>query len=284
MVTLREQWQVSGSGPESYERFAVGRLFRQLAERFLEGVSLQPGDRVLDVACGTGIVARVAAPRVAPSGRVVGLDLNEGMLAVARACSVEEGTSIAWKQGDATALPFADAEFDVVLCQQGLQFVPDKARALAEMHRVVAPGGVVAVAVFGAVNRFDGALAEALAEYVDDKVAKLSLARFGLGDLGTLRPLLEKAEFDSIDVRTVAITRQVLPTQEWLLECSAGVPFGTGIAAMEAPARAAMVREIAAKLKDLWVADRFEVPTDVHLVYARRPSFDSRASRGGMAR
>jgi ubiquinone/menaquinone biosynthesis C-methylase UbiE len=272
MATLREQWQVSGSGPEAYERFAVGRLFRQLAERFLEGISLRPGHRVLDVACGTGIVARVAAPRVVPSGDVVGLDLNEGMLAVARACSAEEGTSIAWKQGDATALPFADAEFDVVLCQQGLQFVPDKARALAEMHRVVAPGGVVALALFGAVNRFDGALAEALAEYVDDKVAKLSLARFALGDLGTLRPLLEQAGLDSIDVRTAAITRHVLPTQEWLLECSAGVPFGADIAAMEAPARAAMVREIAAKLKDLWVVDRFEVPTDVHLVYARRPS------------
>jgi ubiquinone/menaquinone biosynthesis C-methylase UbiE len=284
MVTLREQWQVSGSAAESYERFAVGRLFRRLAERFLEGVPLQPGDRVLDVACGTGIVARVAAPRVAPSGKVVGLDLNEGMLAVARACSPEEGTSIAWKQGDATALPFADAEFDVVLCQQGLQFVPDKARALAEMHRVVAPGGVVALAVFGAVNRFDGALAEALATHVDEKVAKLSLARFALGDLGALRPLLEKAGLHSIDVRTVAITRHVLPTQEWLLECSAGVPFGADIAAMEAPARAAMVREIAAKLKDLWVADRFEVPTDVHLVYARRPSFDSRAPRGGMPR
>src|SRR5512134_852432 len=268
MVTLREQWQVSGSAAESYERFAVGRLFRQLAERFLEGVPLKPGDRVLDVACGTGIVARVAAPRVAPTGKVVGLDLNEGMLAVARACSAEEGTSIAWQQGDATALPFADAEFDVVLCQQGLQFVPDKARALAEMQRVVAPGGVIALAVFAAVNRFDGALAEALARHMDDKVAKLSLARFALGDLGALRPLLEQAGLDSIDVRTVAITRQVLPTQEWLLECSAGVPFGADIAAMEASARAAMVREIAAKLKDLWVADRFEVPTDVHLVYA----------------
>jgi ubiquinone/menaquinone biosynthesis C-methylase UbiE len=284
MITLREQWQVSGSAAESYERFAVGRLFRQLAERFLEGVPLKPGDRVLDVACGTGIVARVAAPRVAPSGKVVGFDLNEGMLAVARACSAEEGTSIAWKQGDATALPFADGEFDVVLCQQGLQFVPDKARALAEMRRVVAPGGVIALGVFGAVNRFDGALAEALAEYVDDKVAKLSLARFALGDLGTLRPLLEQAGLDAIDVRTVAITRQVLPTQEWLLECSAGVPFGADIAAMEAPARAAMVREIAAKLKDLWVADRFEVPTDVHLVYARRPSSSARVLPGDMPR
>jgi ubiquinone/menaquinone biosynthesis C-methylase UbiE len=273
MVTLREQWQVSGSAAESYERFAVGRLFRQLAERFLEGVPLELGHRVLDVACGTGIAARVAAPRVAPSGKVVGLDLNEGMLAVARARSAEEGSSIAWKQGDATALPFADAEFDVVLSQQGLQFVPDKARALAEMHRVVAPGGVIALAVFGAVNRFDGALAEALAEYVD-----------ALGDLGTLRPLLEKAGLDSIDVRTVAITRHVLPTQEWLLECSAGVPFGADIAAMEAPARAAMVREIAAKLKDLWVVDRFEVPTDVHLVYARRPSSSARVLRGDMAR
>jgi len=283
MATLQEQWQVGGSGPECYERYAVGRLFRQLAERFLEGVSLRPGLRVLDVACGTGIVARVAAPRVAPFGQVVGLDLNEGMLAVARERSAEEGTSIVWRQGDATALPFANAEFDVVLCQQGLQFVPDKPRALKEMCRVTVPGGVVAIAVFGLVNRFDSALAEALGKYVGERVGKLSLARFALGDLAMLRRLLEQAEFRPIEIRTTVLTRHVQPTQEWLLECSAGVPFGADIAAMEAPARAAMVREIAAKLKDLWVVDRFAVPTDVHLVYARRPSSDSRVPRGGMA-
>src|SRR2546423_7647865 len=100
MASLKEQWQVSGSAPESYEHYAVRQLFRDLAERLLAHVPLRPGDRVLDVACGTGIVARIAAPRVAPTGKVVGVDLNEAMLAVARARSAEEGTSIVWKQGD----------------------------------------------------------------------------------------------------------------------------------------------------------------------------------------
>jgi ubiquinone/menaquinone biosynthesis C-methylase UbiE len=272
MATLKEQWQVSGSAPESYERYAVGKLFRQLAERLLADVPLWPGHRVLDVACGTGIVARRAARRVAPSGKVVGLDLNEGMLAVARARSAEEGTSIVWKQGDAAALPFADSEFDVVLCQQGLQFVPDKLRALREMCRVAVPGGVVALAVFGEVNRFNAALAEALARYAGERIAKLSLAPFALGDQAILRSLLGQAGLRSIEIQTTVLTRRVEPTQEWLLECTAGVPYAAEVAAMEPSARAAMVREIAAKLKDLWTTDCFAVPMDVHLAHARNQS------------
>ena len=271
MASLKEQWQVSGSAPESYERFAVARLFRQLAERLLLDVPLRPGHRVLDVACGTGIVARLAALRVAPSGCVVGIDLNEAMLAVARSRSAEEGASIVWKQADAVALPFADAEFDVVLCQQGLQFMPDKARALSEMRRVAVQGGVVALDVFGEADRFNVALADALGRYVGEVTAKVSLTRFTLGDATVLRSLLEQAGFVSIDLRTIVLTRRVEPTQEWLLEATAGVPFGAEIAAMDPTARAAMIREIAAQLKDLWSGDCFAVPSSVHLVYARNP-------------
>jgi len=268
-VTPQEQWQISGSGPEHYERFTVGRLFRQLAERLLEYAPLRPSDRVLDVACGTGIVARLAASRVSQSTKVVGLDLNHAMLAEARARSADEGTSIVWKQGDAAALPFAASEFDVVLCQQGLQFFPDKLRALQEMRRVVVSGGLVAISVFGRASRFNVALAEALSKGVDASVAKLSLAPFALGDPALLRALLEKAGFGAIESQTLAITRHVEPTQEWLVQYSAGLPYAAAIMGMEPSLRAAMVRDIATNLRDLWVADSFAVPTEVHLVYAR---------------
>ena len=98
-----------------------------------------PGKRVLDVACGTGIVARKAAGLVGPGGRIAGLDLNEGMLRVARECAGREGaTAIEWYHGDVSRMPFSSGEFDTVLCQQGLQFFPDKAAALREMNRVLA--------------------------------------------------------------------------------------------------------------------------------------------------
>jgi ubiquinone/menaquinone biosynthesis C-methylase UbiE len=96
-------------------------------------------EHVLDVACGTGIVARLAWPQVAPSGRVVGLEVNAAMLDVARRVGEREHTPIEWQEGDATSLPIADGTFDIVLCQHGLQYFSERHTALTEMHRVLRP-------------------------------------------------------------------------------------------------------------------------------------------------
>ena len=131
-----------------YERVMVPAVFGPWAKDLLDTVALAAGTRVLDVACGTGIVARLAASQVGPTGRVVGLDTNEAMLAVARAQPQPTGAHVEWRQGDATKLPFPDAEFGAVLCQQGLQYVPDRAAALREMKRVLASGGRLGLSVF----------------------------------------------------------------------------------------------------------------------------------------
>jgi SAM-dependent methyltransferase len=133
------------SFPEMYEQLLVGPLFRPSAEVILEEVALARGNRLLDIACGTGIVARLAKERLGDSGRVVGVDVNPQMLAVAR--SVAPG--IDWREGSATALPLQDDEqFDTVTCQQGLQFFPDKRAAAREMRNALAPGGMLAVATW----------------------------------------------------------------------------------------------------------------------------------------
>jgi SAM-dependent methyltransferase len=108
----QQPWQFAGSAPDVYERYKVPSVHGPVATRLLEPVQLRAGERVLDVACGTGIAARLAAPRVAPSGRVVGLDLHKGMLAVARACAAQAGLAIEWQEGDASSLPFARRDRD----------------------------------------------------------------------------------------------------------------------------------------------------------------------------
>jgi SAM-dependent methyltransferase len=119
------QWQVAGSAPEVYERELVPAVLGVWARILVELAQPQPGERVLDVACGTGIVARTVAKRVGPGGEVVGVDLNPGMLSVARSVALTESRSSAplqWQEANADKLPFPNKSFDIVYCELGLQF------------------------------------------------------------------------------------------------------------------------------------------------------------------
>src|SRR5262249_58990290 len=126
MRAAPERWQLEGDSAELYERYLVPPVTLPWALDLVERVGVQTGECVLDVACGTGAVARVAAERVGDGGRVVGVDVNCAMLRVARARLPE----LEWRQGNALALPLADGEVDVVACQLGLPFYPDRPAAL----------------------------------------------------------------------------------------------------------------------------------------------------------
>src|SRR5688572_2975470 len=139
MSSSVETFQISAEQAEFYESKFVPAMFGELARHTVDAANVTPGQSVLDVACGTGVVAREVANRRGTGSGVVGFDLNEAMLAVARRLRPD----IEWKQGDAAQLPFATASFDVVLCQAALMFFPDRVQALGEMARVVGPDGTV---------------------------------------------------------------------------------------------------------------------------------------------
>jgi SAM-dependent methyltransferase len=138
-----------------YEDFFVPALFVPCAAELLELVPPDEGDRVLDVACGSGAVARAAAARVGPRGSVTGVDLRPGMIEVAASLPPVSGPPVDWRVGDALALEDGDGSYDVVLCQQGIQFFPDQAGAVREMRRVLARGGRVGLAVWQGMDRND---------------------------------------------------------------------------------------------------------------------------------
>ena len=147
-MNTNEQWQLTMKAAELYERYVARYFFAPWASSLVDLAHLVTGERVLDVACGTGIVARLAAKRVGPLGRVVGVDLNPGMIAVARSLPAANDVRIEWLERSALDLQLKKASFDVVLCQQGLQFFPDKAVALEQMRRVLDHGGRLALSVW----------------------------------------------------------------------------------------------------------------------------------------
>jgi len=138
---------------ETYEAFMVPFRFRPWAAELLERITLKPGIRLLDIACGTGIVARTAASRMRGAGMVIGVDMNPAMIEVAARAATEEGLDIEWQVGKAESLPFSDGSFDVVTIQQALQFFPDKPAALRECFRVLIPGGTLAIGIWSDLEK-----------------------------------------------------------------------------------------------------------------------------------
>jgi ubiquinone/menaquinone biosynthesis C-methylase UbiE len=190
---------------ETYERYMVPALFRPWAERLLQAASPRTGDRVLDVATGTGIVARLARPYVGASGSVDAIDASPHMLAVARARAAEEGSEVEWREAAAERLPFPDASCDLALCQFGLMFFVDRAAALSEMHRVLAPGGRLGLNVFQAIERhpFYVALDEAIQRRLGTSAAA---DIFCLGDEEGLAELIAGAGFHHVTIEQASMT------------------------------------------------------------------------------
>ncbi|WP_037374758.1 class I SAM-dependent methyltransferase [Sedimenticola selenatireducens] len=197
--------QYSGSSAEIYERHFVPALFRQWGNIMVDRLGVGLGDRVLDVACGTGVLACAAATRVGNDGCVVGLDINPEMLAVAR----RKNTVIDWQQGPAEALPYENGSFDRVASQFGFMFFEDQAGALREMLRVLRPGGQLAVAVCDALDHSPGyaVLAELLHRLFGSAVADAFRAPFSCGDRELLLSRSAQAGITAAGCRRVAVTR-----------------------------------------------------------------------------
>jgi len=197
---MTEKFQIGPAQAQVYEDNFVPALFAHWAPQLVACARLRPGQRVLDVACGTGIVARTAAEVVRPGGNVTGVDLNPAMLQVARHAHPE----LEWCEGDVEDLPFPAASFDAALCQSALFFFPDPARAVHEMARVVGVGGTVALQTYAPLDDQPGygPFIEAVAARAGAEAAVLLGTYWSQGDLGKLTALLQGAELEVLETRT----------------------------------------------------------------------------------
>lgn len=206
--------QVAVTAADVYEEFFVPALFGQFAGPVCDAAGLAAGQRVVDVACGTGAVTRVARERVGPTGEVIGVDVNEGMLATA----ARTVPGVDWRVGRAEDLPVDDGAVDAALCQFGLMFFDDRVGALHEMARVVRAGGRVVVATWCGLDRTPGyaEMTELLRAELGSEAARSLEQPYVLGDPEEVRELMAGAGLDGVSIEAVPGTARFASVHDWV--------------------------------------------------------------------
>jgi len=234
-----------GNAAENYERYFVPAIGKPLASELVERAALRPGERVLDVACGTGIVAKLAATRVGP-GSVVGIDINPGMLAVASAAD-PDAQSVEWVEASAEALPLVDGSFDVALCQMGLQFFPDRPAALREVGRVLAADGRLLINLPGPTPPIFAILEEALARYLGPETGAFVRAVFSLHDEAEVRDLISGAGFEGVEAWSAVKTLRLPAAEDFLWQYVHSTPLASAASQLDEAGRRALEDEVVAE-------------------------------------
>lgn len=235
--------------PENYERFFVPAIGQPLANDLIRLAALRPGERVLDVACGTGIVARLASQQVGPNGAVAGLDVNPGMLEVARSIT-QVDRPIEWHESSAEDMPLPDEAFDVVLCQLSLQFMADKRAALQEIRRVLVPGGRLILNVPGPTAKIFAVLAEAMGRHISAEAAGFVNHVFSLHDATEIQQLLTEAAFRDIAVQANNKLLTLPPPKEFLWQYVYSTPLAGVVANVDEDVLTALEREVVETWQD----------------------------------
>lgn len=211
---MGDSGQVVSNAAEVYDEFFLPAIFEAWPPELIARARVGPGMRIVDVACGTGVLAIEAGKAARPGGSIVGVDLNPGMLAVART----KDPSIDWQEASAEALPFDSDEFDAAFCQFGLMFFHDRNAAIREMLRVLRPGGSVAIAVWDSLENTPGyfAITQLLSRLFGDEIADLLRAPYALGDAATLHRILVESGIQNPTVSRVAGEARFPSIRSWM--------------------------------------------------------------------
>lgn len=206
--------QVSTSAAEIYEEFFVPALFQEWALRVSDEAEISVGQKVLDVACGTGVLTREVFKRVDSDGSVVGLDINEGMLAVAK----DRNSNIEWKKAAAESIPFEDETFDAVVSQFGLMFFADKNAAIKEMFRVLKSDGKLVIAVWDSLENAAGykKVVEILDRLFGKETADALRSPYCLGNTEVLKTLFQQAEIPVVEIKKISGKVHFPSIESWI--------------------------------------------------------------------
>jgi ubiquinone/menaquinone biosynthesis C-methylase UbiE len=259
----------SGSAAELYQSFFVPAIATPVSGELLRTAALRPGERVLDVACGTGVITRAAAEQVGPTGSVIGVDLAPEMIDVAKATPAA-GAPIEWHQADAASLPFPDGSFDVALCQMGLMFMEDRSAALAEMGRVLTAGGRVVVNTPGRIQPVFEAMEQAIVDNLNPALGAFVTAVFSLHDPAELEGRLRDSGLSDTSSKEYTAPFDLPEPAELLWNYINLSPMGPLVAEAPEESRAAMERQFVDAASPRVVGGRATVNQPMALASGRR--------------
>ena len=263
--------KIDTTAARAYESYMVPSLFGPWTGDVIALAQLQPAERVLDVACGTGTATHIAAERVTPRGSVAGLDVDPGMIEVARSKPFSaDAARVTWHCDDALKMPFQDGSFDAVLCLQGIQFFPDRVAGLKEMRRVLNAAGRLAASVWRAIEHCKGhdALAKVLQRYGID--AQAARRPFSLGDAQDLADSTREAGFQSVKVQAMTKLMRFPSPQAFVENLAAGAPSTRhALAKVPDAQRQQLIAEVSAELQTYVDANGVGIPYASHLLLAR---------------
>ena len=244
----------TGTAAENYQRDFVPSIATPVSRELLRVADLKPSERVLDVACGTGLITRLASERVGADGAVMGIDIAPDMIGVAKRVPAPDGAAIQWRVADAAALPIADASVDVVLCQMGLMFMENRAAAIAEMARVLVPSGRVAINTPGRIQPLFVTLERSIVDHISPDLGGFVGAVFSMHDPEAVAALLCEGGFREVSASIATATFLLPAPAEFLWQYINLTPMAALVQQASEPAKAAMEEQFVAGVQP-YVAD-----------------------------
>lgn len=271
-MTTSTEWQLARDAAEQYQKVLVPSILGPAASTLVEWAEIERSVAVIDVGCGTGAATRLAAEKVGATGHVVGIDVNSGMIQVARSLPIPEGATVEWRECSAYELSSEDQSVDVVLCAQTLQFLADRPAALVEIHRVLKLGGRLCVGLWSELQEspYFHSLVESVGKHIGEKTAAGLRSAFGLSDAEQIRTLLEEAGYSGIKMAVKPIELDLpLPSVFVPIHIRA-TPMAAGFEAASPEARKSVVRDVAKKLALYENGEGIRVPFTTHLAVATK--------------
>lgn len=265
-------WQLAHEAASRYEQILVPAILGPAARLLVDAAALQAGESVLDVGCGTGAAARYAAEKVGPSGRVIGIDINPGMIQVAKSLPPVQGAPIEWKEKSAIQNDLDDQSVDVILCAQTLQFLNEKQGACIEMHRVLKTGGRSGMSLWCEIreNPYFHVLVKVITECLGREVAAGLLSAFSLSDKDLIHDMILGAGYQKVEMETVQLDLHLPRLKDFVPRHNSATPMAAGFNSVPSVLRQTVVDEVCRRLANYNSQAGYHIPFRTLVVLASK--------------